>query len=97
MVCVCVHIQFMSYICMHKIVCTHNMYVRMYMCIVLFRSITPYAVDSVKKLKFSGYFVTRCGRDVHRELTGYYFPQDDTVSVYEMKQLAKKWVNTKFS
>ena len=38
--------------------------------------------------------VTRCGRDIHREINGYFFPQDDTLAVYELKHLAKRLAGT---
>jgi hypothetical protein len=50
----------------------------------------PGSTDLLRKVEFKCFMVTRSGRDIHRDLTGYFFPSDNTLAVYEVKQLAKK-------
>lgn len=33
----------------------------------------------------------RNGRDVHRELCGFYFLADGSITIYEFRQFGKRW------
>nr|XP_006815110.1 PREDICTED: LOW QUALITY PROTEIN: calcyphosin-2-like [Saccoglossus kowalevskii] len=43
-----------------------------------------------KRLMFGARILTRNGRDAHRELCGFYFMHDNTLTIYEYKQFGKK-------
>ena len=34
--------------------------------------------------------VTRNGRDIHREMCGFYFISDNSLTIYELRQFGKK-------
>lgn len=43
-----------------------------------------------KRLRFEARVDTRNGRDIHRELCGFFFLSDGSVAIYELKQFGKK-------
>lgn len=43
-----------------------------------------------KKLRFEARVLTQNGRDVHRELCGFFFLADSSLTIYEFRQFGKK-------
>lgn len=43
-----------------------------------------------KRLRFEARIATQNGRDIHRELCGFYFFSDNSIAVYEFRQFGKK-------
>ncbi|XP_065912299.1 calcyphosin-2-like isoform X2 [Dysidea avara] len=43
-----------------------------------------------KRMKFSVRLLSRNGRDIHREMCGFYFISDNSLTIYELRQFGKK-------
>mgnify|MGYP002804121021 FL=1 len=43
-----------------------------------------------QRLRFSARVLSKDGHDAHRELNGFYFPADDTLTVYEFRQFGSR-------
>ena len=45
-----------------------------------------------KRVRFGARIVTKNGRDAHRELNGFFFPVDNTITLYEFHQFGTRFV-----
>ena len=43
-------------------------------------------------MRFGARIVTKNGRDAHRELNGFFFPVDNTITLYEFHQFGTRFV-----
>ena len=43
-----------------------------------------------KRVRFGARIVTKNGRDAHRELNGFFFPADNTLTLYEFHQFGTR-------
>jgi hypothetical protein len=44
-----------------------------------------------KRVRFGARLVTKNGHDIHRELNGFYFLADNTLTVYEFRQFGTRY------
>lgn len=68
----------------------------MILCLVLsYRSPSkgPNTVNALsKRVRFGARIVTKNGRDAHRELNGFFFSADNTLTLYEFHQFGTRFV-----
>ena len=53
----------------------------------------PNTVNALsKRVRFGARIVTKNGRDAHRELNGFFFSADNTLTLYEFHQFGTRFV-----